>query len=162
LQVKASAALARATTVRTASILLDQMHGAFDAAVSAILAALDGEGPPSSAAQMLAELADRVPLGRHLTAPWRVVIAGAPNVGKSRLVKALAGYQRSVVSPTPGTTRDVVTVRLAIGWPIELADTAGLRDESDALEGQGIELARSRLAEADLCLWVLDSTAPPV
>jgi tRNA modification GTPase len=91
------------------------------------------------------------------------VIAGAPNVGKSSLVNAVAGYQRSVVSPTPGTTRDVVTSRVAIdGWPVELADTAGLRTGADALEGQGIALARDRMASADLVLWVVDASMPPV
>ncbi len=162
LQVQAAAALARATTVRTASILLDQFHGAFQAAVAAILAALEDDGSPSSAIGLLEELLGRAPLGRRLTTPWRVVIAGAPNVGKSSLVNALAGYQRSVVSPTPGTTRDVVTVRLAIGWPVELADTAGLREQSGTLEGQGIELARKQVSEADLCLWVLDASGPPI
>ena len=78
-------------------------------------------------------------------------------------MNALAGYQRSVVSPTPGTTRDVVTARIAVdGWPIELADTAGLREETGALEGQGIEQGRRTAANADLCLWVLDASEPPV
>jgi len=92
-----------------------------------------------------------------------VVIAGAPNVGKSSLLNALAGYQRSIVAPTPGTTRDLVSVRLAIdGWPVEFVDTAGLRGATEALEGQGIEQARAMAATADLCLWVLDASAPPV
>ena len=102
-------------------------------------------------------------LGRHLTTPWRVVIAGAPNVGKSSLLNALAGYQRSIVAPTPGTTRDLVTLRLAIdGWPVEFVDTAGVRDTEERLEGQGVEQARAMAATADLCLWVLDASAPPV
>ena len=109
------------------------------------------------------ELARDAPLGRHLTRPWRVVVAGAPNVGKSSLVNALAGYQRSVVAPTPGTTRDVVTTRLALdGWPVELADTAGLRAGDSALEEEGIRRARATAAAADLCLWVLDAAADPV
>ena len=68
-------------------------------------------------------------VGLRLVSGWRVVLAGRPNVGKSRLLNALAGYERAIVDPTPGTTRDVVTVRTALdGWPVELADTAGLRD----------------------------------
>ncbi len=98
-----------------------------------------------------------------MTQPWRVAVAGAPNVGKSSLVNAVAGYQRSIVAATPGTTRDVVTTRLALdGWLIELADTAGQRTEAEALEEQGIRRARATAAEADLCLWILDGSAPPV
>jgi tRNA modification GTPase len=92
-----------------------------------------------------------------------VAVAGAPNVGKSSLVNALAGYQRSVVAATPGTTRDVVTTLIAVdGWPVELADTAGLRDQADSLEGQGIRKARETASAADLCLWVLDAAAEPI
>jgi tRNA modification GTPase len=141
---------ADATTLRTASILLDQHHGAFDRAVKSLLDSFDPV--------KLAELARFAPLGRHLVAPWRIAVAGAPNVGKSSLINALAGYQRSVVSEVPGTTRDVVTVRLAFdGWPVELADTAGLR-EAAGLEAEGIARAERCLKEADLVLWVLDAS----
>src|SRR5207244_3542080 len=102
------------------------------------------------------ELAKFAPVGRHLVEPWKVVVAGAPNVGKSSLVNALAGYQRAVVSEVAGTTRDAVSVQLAFdGWPVELTDTAGLRD-AEGLEAEGIERARRVLAEADLVLWVVD------
>jgi tRNA modification GTPase len=117
----------------------------------------------ADAEPLLAELARYSPVGRHLTEPWRVVIAGAPNVGKSTLANALAGYPRSVVAATPGTTRDVVTTRLAIdGWPVELADTAGLRRGTEELERLGIDRAEAAAVRADVCLWVLDSTAIPV
>jgi len=146
--------VAEAPTLRTASILLDQFHGAFDRAVRSLLDSFDPV--------KLAELAAFAPLGRHLVSPWKVAIAGAPNVGKSSLVNALAGYQRSIVSEIPGTTRDVVTVQLAFdGWPVELADTAGLR-EAAGLEADGIRLAEQFLSEADLVLWVLDASVPPV
>jgi tRNA modification GTPase len=162
LQTAAAAALVEAPTARTAAILLDQYHGAFGRAWHTIETHL--EHRDRSAARGIAEgLARFAPLGRHLTTPWRVVIAGAPNVGKSSLLNALAGYQRSIVAATPGTTRDLVTVRLALdGWPVEFVDTAGLRDATEALEGQGIEQARATAAEADLCLWVLDASVPPV
>ncbi len=157
----ASAALAEAPTTRTAAILLDQQAGAFGRALDAIRAALEA-GDTEAARRGLEELARFAPLGCHLTRPWRVVAAGAPNVGKSSLVNALAGFQRSVVAPTPGTTRDVVTTRLAVdGWPVELADTAGLRADAGTLEEEGIRRARATAAAADLCLWVLDASAEP-
>ncbi len=162
LRAAAAVALAETPTARTAAILLDQYHGAFAAVLNAVAAALDrGDGDAASA--RLDALTRWAPLGRRLTAPWRVAVAGPPNVGKSSLVNALAGYQRSVVAATPGTTRDVVTTRLAIdGWPVELADTAGLREGTDALERQGVRMARETSAAADLCLWLLDASAQPV
>jgi tRNA modification GTPase len=79
------------------------------------------------------------------------------------LVNALAGYQRSIVAATPGTTRDVVTTRLALdGWLIELVDTAGQRAEAEELEEQGIRRAQATASAADLCLWVLDGSVPPI
>jgi tRNA modification GTPase len=162
LQAAALAALAEASTVRTAAILLDQFDGAFARALEAASVALQHDDP-AAAARCLDELARHASLGRHLTVPWRVVVAGAPNVGKSSLVNALAGYPRSVVDPTPGTTRDVVTTRIAIdGWPVELADTAGWRDAAESLEQQGIDRAREAATAADLSLWLLDAAADPV
>jgi tRNA modification GTPase len=161
LRAAATVALARAPTVRTAAILLDQYRGAFAGAIRDITASLD-RGDTSGAARTLDSLARYAPPGRHLTSPWRVTVAGAPNVGKSSLVNALAGYQRSVVAPTPGTTRDVVTVSLAVdGWPVELSDTAGLREAGESLEEAGMRRARAAAAAADLCLWVLDASAEP-
>jgi tRNA modification GTPase len=162
LQAAASLALTQAATVRTASILLDQQQGALARALDAILQALQ-RGEIAAAEEQLTQLARYASLGQHLTQPWRVVVAGAPNVGKSSLVNALAGYQRSIVAATPGTTRDVVTTRIALdGWLIELADTAGLRSEAEALEEQGIRRARATAADADLCLWLLDGSSSPV
>ena len=144
LQVAATEALACTSTARTAAIVLDQYHGAFSRALAAVVDALDrGEG--SRGTELLQDLARHAPLGRHLADPWRVAVMGAPNVGKSSLVNALAGYGRSIVAPTPGTTRDVVTTNIAIdGWPIELVDTAGLRKATEALEGEGIDRGAPR------------------
>ncbi|HWG41974.1 MAG TPA: GTPase [Gemmataceae bacterium] len=162
LSAAAAIALTQAATVRTAGILLDQQQGALGRAFDVILAALD-RGDTAMAHEGLTQLSRFAAVGQRLTQPWRVAVAGAPNVGKSSLVNALAGYQRSVVAATPGTTRDVVTMRIALdGWLIELADTAGLRKEAETLEEQGILRARAAAANADLCLWVLDASASPV
>lgn len=156
------AELVRAPTRRTAAILLDQYQGALAGALTRIVADLDA-GRGASAREALAHLERQVPLGEHLVRPWRVVLAGAPNVGKSSLVNALVGFTRSLVAPTPGTTRDVVTTAIALdGWPVELTDTAGLRAVAAGVERAGIVRARAALATADLRLWVLDGTAPPV
>ncbi|HEV3262620.1 MAG TPA: GTPase [Gemmataceae bacterium] len=161
-QTAAAAALVQAQTVRTAAILLDQYHGAFRRAVHEALAALDC-GDIDRARVLLNALAAHADLGRHLTAPWKVAILGAPNVGKSSLVNALAGYQRSVVAATPGTTRDVVTTLISVhGWLVELSDTAGLREATGSIEAQGLARAQTAAASADLCLWVLEASAPPV
>jgi tRNA modification GTPase len=152
----ASRLLPHTTTTRTASIVLDQLAGAWVRDVAAARQSPDARA-------MLAALAARWHVGRHVVEPFRVIIAGAPNVGKSSLANAIAGYQRSIVSPTPGTTRDLVSTDLAIdGWPIVLTDTAGIRFAGEDLEGRGIEQARGALAEADVVLWVLDASTPPV
>lgn len=152
-------ALADARTERTAAILLDQYHGALSRALSDIHQAID-RGEHHAAQQQIDALLNRADLGRHLVQPWRVVLAGAVNVGKSSLINALAGYGRSIVHPTPGTTRDAVTLTTAIdGWPVELCDTAGLRVGSNAVEVAGIERARERLSQADLAILVFDRSA---
>ncbi len=149
-------ALADARTERTAAILLDQYQGAFSRAVSDIQQAIDG-GDRSAARRQTDELSARVALGRHLVEPWQVVLAGRVNVGKSSLINALAGYDRSIVHSTPGTTRDAVTLVTAIdGWVVELCDTAGLRVGGAAMERAGIERARERFAQADLIILVCD------
>jgi tRNA modification GTPase len=148
-------ALRKAPTLRTASILLDQVHGAFARAVQQVIELLWTD--PVEGYRALERLARFTSPGRHLVEPWKVVVAGAPNVGKSSLVNALAGFQRAVVSDVAGTTRDAVTVAVAFdGWPIELSDTAGLRD-AGGLEAEGIARARRVLRSADLVVWVLDA-----
>jgi tRNA modification GTPase len=158
LQAAARIALANAVTERTAAILLDQLNGALSATIREVIADV-AESEWASAADKLDELLSRQELGLHLTNPWQVVVFGAPNVGKSSLINALAGYQRTIVSPTPGTTRDVVTVKTAIdGWPVQLSDTAGFRETRDELESAGIKLATTALTGADLAIFVHDAT----
>jgi tRNA modification GTPase len=162
LRAAALATLANALTGRTARIALDQLHGAFSGALGAVRTALEHEDV-AEADRLLAELERWSDVGSHLTTPYRVVIAGAPNVGKSSLVNALAGYHRSVVSPVPGTTRDVVTTLLALdGWPVELADTAGWHDAEQSLEREGIQRATAALRAADVGIWVVDGSTTPV
>jgi tRNA modification GTPase len=151
--------LARAPTLRTAEILLEQSQGALEAEVADLVRLV--EPSRDRALEGLDRLLARSVFSRKLVEGWTVVLAGRPNVGKSCLLNALAGYDRAIVDPAPGTTRDVVTVRTAFdGWPVELSDTAGLRDAYDPIETAGIALARARQAEADLTLLVLDRSEP--
>ncbi|HEV7226427.1 MAG TPA: GTPase, partial [Pirellulales bacterium] len=114
----------------------------------------------AAARTSLDALQSRVPLGRHLTEPFRVALAGRPNVGKSSLINALVGYRRSIVSDQPGATRDIVTAVTALaGWPVEIADTAGLRATDDSLERAGVRRAEQTLDEADARVLVFDASA---
>jgi len=88
-----------------------------------------------------------------------LVIGGRPNVGKSTLLNALVGRERAIVSPEPGTTRDYLEESLLIGGiPIRLIDTAGLREQADKIEAQGVALARRQIETADMVLYVVDSS----
>ncbi len=153
-------ALAAALTERTALLLWQQHQGALRRAIDEITAQIV-VGDLISARSRINDLLGWSALGLHLTKPWRVVLTGRPNVGKSSLVNALVGYQRALVHATPGTTRDVVTAATAVeGWPIELADTAGIRGGGEALERQGIDRARQNALAADLVLLVADRSRP--
>ncbi|HVT30471.1 MAG TPA: GTPase, partial [Lacipirellulaceae bacterium] len=155
--------LARATTLRSAAILLDQYQGALRQELDQCASLLDSSDEESwrAAEQRLHDLVRRSRLGRHLVEPFQVVIAGKPNVGKSSLINGLVGYQRSIVSPQSGTTRDVVSARTAFaGWPVELSDTAGLRYGADSLETAGIDMAVRRFGAADLRVAVFDASQP--
>jgi tRNA modification GTPase len=98
--------------------------------------------------------------GEILREGFQVAVIGAPNAGKSSLVNALARRDVAIVSEIPGTTRDIIEVRLDVqGYPVILADTAGLRDSDDPLEQEGVRRARVRAEAADLRLLVMDGTA---
>ncbi|MHA7829172.1 MAG: tRNA uridine-5-carboxymethylaminomethyl(34) synthesis GTPase MnmE [Roseovarius sp.] len=93
---------------------------------------------------------------------FEVAIVGAPNVGKSTLLNALAGRDAAITSEYAGTTRDVIEVRMDLGGlPVTLLDTAGLRATEDAVESIGIERARSRAALADLRVFLVEDGAAP-
>ena len=88
---------------------------------------------------------------------FEIAIIGAPNVGKSTLLNALAGREAAITSEIAGTTRDVIEVRMEIsGLAVTLLDTAGLRETTDSIEGRGIELALARARNADLRLFLMD------
>jgi tRNA modification GTPase len=159
---EAELALARATTRRAAGIMLDQRNGAIAREIAMIKQELATD-EHLAARERLANLLTRAKLGLRLAQPWRVAIAGRPNVGKSSLINALVGYQRAIVFDQPGTTRDVLTAETAIdGWPVHLTDAAGLCEADDALEAEGVRRARRQLQKAELVLWVLDASALPI
>ena len=88
---------------------------------------------------------------------FSIALLGVPNAGKSTLLNALARREAAIVTPTPGTTRDIIEVALRLaGYKVVLADTAGLREAQDEVEVEGVRRARLRAATADLRLWVVD------
>lgn len=98
--------------------------------------------------------------GKILREGLRVVLAGRPNVGKSSLLNRLVRENRAIVTPVPGTTRDVIEEWVSIGGlPVQLADTAGIRPTDDPVERIGVERSLSALARADLVLVVIDASA---
>ena len=107
-------------------------------------------GVTTSLIEALDNLLATAPIGELIRDGAVVVIAGAPNVGKSSLFNALLGRRRAIVTPIPGTTRDALeAVTEAGGWPIRLVDTAGLRDATELVERLGIEVSREYLERAD-------------
>jgi len=114
-----------------------------------------------SACAVLDGLLDTCARGRVLKLGVRTAIVGRPNVGKSSLLNALAGYDRAIVTPVPGTTRDTVEEScLCGGVRLRLVDTAGLRDTADPVERLGVARARAALESAELVLAVADGSAP--
>ncbi|MGE3624269.1 MAG: tRNA uridine-5-carboxymethylaminomethyl(34) synthesis GTPase MnmE [Bdellovibrionales bacterium] len=113
------------------------------------------------AAEIAAHLDDRQ-CGERLREGFSVAILGPPNAGKSSLLNALARRDAAIVSSDAGTTRDVIEVHMDLaGYPVILADTAGLRDSADAVENEGMRRALARAANADLKLLVYDGALWP-
>src|SRR6185437_1859232 len=97
--------------------------------------------------------------GRIVREGFTLAIVGRPNAGKSSLFNRLIQRDRAIVTATPGTTRDLVTERVSMeGIPLELIDTAGLREATDEAETIGIAKSREAMAEADMVLLVIDAS----
>lgn len=113
----------------------------------------------ASAIDLCEQITAKAQQGALLREGMTVVIAGRPNAGKSSLLNRLAGYDAAIVTDIPGTTRDVLRERIHIdGMPLHIADTAGLRDDADVVEAEGIRRARSEMTRADRILYVIDAT----
>jgi tRNA modification GTPase len=97
--------------------------------------------------------------GERLREGFRVAIAGPPNAGKSTLFNRLARRDAAIVSPYPGTTRDVLEIHLDLdGYPVTVLDTAGIRPSKDPIEQEGVRRATEQARNADLVLWISDAT----
>jgi tRNA modification GTPase len=148
-RAEAWALLPRAATELAARVLADQSEGALSRAVESM--------DSVAAAERL--LATSV-LGVALASPRKVVLAGAPNAGKSTLFNALVRADRALVSPDPGTTRDPVRQAIAIDQvPLELVDTAGVGAPGGLLEQLSTERTAAALREADLIVFLFDAEA---
>ena len=182
-QAEAVMDLIRAQTPLAARAAAEQLAGRIGAEIHAIREAIldvvahveahidfpDEDIDPDTGAALLARIgATREHIarllvtaneGRILREGVRLAICGRPNAGKSSLLNRLAGYERAIVSPTPGTTRDTIEEVLNLrGIPFRVIDTAGLRETPDAIEREGVRRAREAVAAADVVLRVVDAT----
>lgn len=156
---------------------LKQLYETWRERLITILASIEGEidfpdeedvpdalaataGPPIDG--LIAEMdvhLDDAHRGERVREGLSIAIIGAPNAGKSSLLNRLARREAAIVTDIPGTTRDIVEVRLVIsGFPVTLADTAGLRETAEIVESEGIRRALARAEEADIRIGVIDST----
>jgi tRNA modification GTPase len=124
----------------------------------------DQSGPAQELRQLIVDMGELIETQRYaalLHDGIKTLIVGEPNVGKSSLINALTGSQRSIVSEMPGTTRDYISAFLMVGpWRIEILDTAGLHEAGDAIEKIGIDHTIEQSETADFFLFVLDATTP--
>jgi tRNA modification GTPase len=184
-QAEAVHDLIESTTLHQARIAAQQLGGSLSRQITpikqqliALIAALEAgidfaeddidTLPASEIATQIAEI--QAPLaalektfayGRIVHDGFTLAIVGHPNVGKSSLFNRLVQRDRAIVTATPGTTRDLITERVSLdGIPVELIDTAGLRESTSEAETLGIAKSREAMAEADVVLLVLDATEP--
>ena len=161
----AYALIAETTTEETAKIACDQEESWkmwFDSFIRDCQHAQNGldddkERFISSVRSRINSVLKTERIGRRLTTPYLVAIFGSPNVGKSSLLNALLGYDRAIVSPFAGTTRDLLEENLAYkGWLFRFVDCAGFRETDDGVESAGIKLASELAQRADLAVRVYD------
>ncbi len=161
---EALAALSRCTTERMATIALDQVRGAMSDWINEWLGSLERNVESGSVLGQLhasaRQLADWGSMGVRLGEAFRVVLVGAPNVGKSTLMNRLVGWDRSITYDGAGTTRDVLhSATVLEGLPIRLTDTAGLRTSEEVIEREGIRRSESEIQTADVVVVVRDTIA---
>ncbi|GHF56239.1 tRNA modification GTPase [Deinococcus metalli] len=121
----------------------------------------DREQPLAAARDELRALVGTARAGQVATRGARLALIGRPNAGKSSLLNALVGYERSIVTPIPGTTRDYLEAGLELaGVPVTLVDTAGIRDTADEVEAAGVRQALTLAGGADLVIALEDGSAP--
>lgn len=154
IEIEAREALCCVAGSRAARILVRQAAGLLGIELMRLASLSSADRAPGTE-RLLA--ASRV--GLRLADPWRLILVGPVNAGKSSLANALAGHARSIVSPEPGTTRDLVTTRLVLdGFDVELVDAAGLRGTdaaTSATERAGIARTEAAAAVADLVLRIV-------
>jgi tRNA modification GTPase len=185
-QAEAVAALVKARSERAARAALATLGGelsrriaSFDDALVSLLAEVEAridfptdvleelDGPAladraTAIAAPIRELLDRLPSARRRETGLRVALVGRPNVGKSSLLNAILGYDRAIVSESPGTTRDTVEESLWIdGAELRLTDTAGWRGSDEPVERLGVERSARAARDADLAVLVLDRSQTP-
>ncbi len=185
LQVEAVADLIESTTERAAKLATRTLAGEFSTRIENLLDQLIGlrtfieaavdfpeEEIDFQQSEKVAEGLDGVckaisavlksaAQGRLLRDGITIVIAGRPNAGKSSLLNALAGYESAIVTPMPGTTRDLLKERIQVdGLPLHIIDTAGLREITDLAEKEGIKRAKKEIEQADRILWIYDTENP--
>jgi tRNA modification GTPase len=182
-QAEAIADLVSSGTAQAARAALAALNGQFSDAVNALTEQLTGlrtyveaaiDFPEeeidflsdeqlaqriADCAQSFEDLLASASCGRVLRDGFRVVIVGRPNAGKSSLLNRLSGEDTAIVTEIAGTTRDVLRERINIdGVLVEFIDTAGIRDDPDRIEEEGIRRARAAIASADAVLWIQDAT----
>jgi tRNA modification GTPase len=151
----ARALLLRATSDVESLLDFSDVEDTANVSLSAALAAI------TEAKAVLSGVLQHSVVSERLREGLTIVIAGAPNVGKSTLLNHLASREVAIVSPVPGTTRDSLEVAAEIvGYPVTFIDTAGIRQTVDPIESQGISRTLWRGANADLILWLFEGNAP--